>query len=344
MSELRHDPLQRRWVIIASERMQRPKDFIVQREKKKSSEGCPFCPGHEDMTPPEIIAIRNDHSEPDTPGWRVRVTQNKFPALKLTDNPAWKPNDEFYESTPGLGTHEVIIEGTQHNNCLADSHPDFIFEILCMYRSRLVTLMNDNRLKYALIFKNHGSTAGASLAHPHSQIIAMPIVPRTVEIELLASERHYDQQRTCLICDMIKNERKSGSRVIFLDEAMIAFNSYAARFPFEMFVAPLDHHHDFSHASDYQLRHLAECLGDVLSRLKYALDDPPFNYILHTSPNLNFDESYRDGSDRLDLYYHWHLEIIPRLTRTAGFEWGSGLHINPMPPERAAEFLRSVEL
>ncbi|MCF7811668.1 DUF4931 domain-containing protein [bacterium] len=344
MSELRYDPLQRRWVIIASERQRRPDDFINPYKVTSSPEKCPFCYGNEDKTPPEIYAVRRDNSSPDTPGWRVRVTKNKYPALSLGDEEHNLQPYGVYGRSEGLGTHEVIIEGPDHELGMADFPEDLTIDILKTYRKRLVELRNDERLKYILIFKNHGSIAGASLFHPHSQIIATPIIPRTVQIELLATRGFYGERRNCLICEMIKQEQDEKVRTIYDDGTIIAFNTYASRFPFELFIAPIKHQAYFHKENNTTLEKLALCLGNVLKRLKKALDDPPFNYILHTSPNKEAGPAYPGFWNTLDDDFHWHIEIIPRLVKTAGFEWGSGLHINPMLPEKAAEFLRETEI
>jgi len=344
LSELRYDPLQRRWVIIASERQRRPHDFINPTKVSSNSDNCPFCYGNEHMTPPEICSIRHDGSEPNMPGWAVRATQNKFPVLSLGDSEHDLQANGVYGRSDGLGTHEVIIEGPNHNLAMADFPKYLTFDILKMYRNRLTELKNDNRLKYILIFKNHGSTAGASLIHPHSQIIATPIIPRTVQIELLSSRSFYGERHACLICEMIKQEQTEGVRTVYDDGTIIAFNTYASRFPFELFIAPVKHQAYFHKEHNNTLKKLAACLSDVLKRLKEALDDPPFNYILHTSPNKEAGSEYPGFWNTLDEDYHWHIEIIPRLVKTAGFEWGSGLHINPMPPERAAEFLRETKV
>jgi UDPglucose--hexose-1-phosphate uridylyltransferase len=344
LSELRYDPLQRRWVIIASERQHRPDDFIHPQKISSNSDNCPFCYGNEHMTPPEICAVRRDNSNPDTPGWQVRVTHNKFPALSLGDIEHDLQPYGVYGRSEGLGTHEVIIEGADHNLAMADFSEELTFDILTMYRKRLSELRNDKRLKYILIFKNHGSTAGASLLHPHSQIIATPIIPRTVQIELLSTRSFYGERHSCMICEMIKQEKTEKIRTVYDDGTIIAFNTYASRFPFELFIAPVKHNVYFHREDDSTLRRLAACLSDVLKRLKKALDDPPFNYILHTSPNKEAGTAYPGFWNTLDDDYHWHIEIIPRLVKTAGFEWGSGLHINPLPPEKAADFLRETEI
>jgi len=344
VSELRYDALQKRWVIIASERQHRPQDFQSDQNIKRSKDDCPFCPGREDQTPPEITAIRPDGSKPDTPGWRVRVTQNMYPALRLFDV-EWELGAEgFYEAIPGYGIHEVIIEGPDHDKDFVDLPYELAVDILRIYRNRLGAHMEDLRLKYSLIFKNHGQTAGASLVHPHSQIIATPVTPRTIRMELMATLKHFAETDRCMICDMVERERSDEKRVIYDDGTIIAFTNYAGRFPFEMFVTSVRHETFFHRESDRTLQSLARCLKDILMRLKVVLNDPPYNYILHSGPNPNAEPIFPGFWKTLEQDYHWHIEIIPRLVKTAGFEWGSGLHINPMPPERAAEFLRRVDL
>lgn len=339
MSELRYDPLQRRWVIIASARGKRPHDFKVKRSERGDSEHCPFCAGHEDWTPPEIMSIR-DGEGANTP-WRIRVTANKFPALSPDEGDPVETADGLYMRHNGVGAHEVIIEGQDHDLTLPDFDLSLTTELMRTYQARLSALLDDPRFKYVLIFKNHGATAGASLSHPHSQIIATPITPRTVQIELLATRTHFEQQGSCLICDMIQQEIDTGSRMVYRDDLIIAFNSYASRFPFELFIAPLDHSAHFETSPEATMQALAKCLKTVLGGLRSTLDDPPFNYILHTAPNTVSEPKFNGYWETLDRDYHWHIEVIPRLTLTAGFEWGSGLHINPMPPEQAAEFLRN---
>ena len=344
MSELRYDALQKRWVIIATERQHRPHDFRPEPVQIHNHDECPFCPGHEHMTPPEIASIRPDGSKSNRPGWTVRVTQNKFPALHLFEV-NWELGAEgFYETIPGYGVHEVIIEGPDHDKSFVDLSLEMIFDILRMYRYRLDVHMQDRLIKYALVFKNHGSRAGASLVHPHSQIIGTPVTPRNIRMELMSTLRHFAETNRCLVCDMVKRERNDNLRVIYDDGAIVAFCNYAARFPFEFIIISAKHEPFYHRESDRTLRALAKCLREMLTRLKIALNDPPFNFILHSGPNINAEPIFPGFWKTIEQDYHWHIEVIPRLVRTAGFEWGSGLHINPMPPETAAQFLREVVL
>ncbi len=342
MSELRHDTIQKRWVIIAAERGKRSTDFdrpktIVSREAQ-----CPFCPGNEALTPPEITALRPGGGPPDSPGWTVRVIPNRFPALGVETRDLARSAEGIYDRMNGVGAHEVIIEGPEHDGMMADYSVEKLTEVFKIYRSRLTELMRDPRLRYVLIFKNHGEAAGASLAHPHSQVIAMPVTPRTVAIELRSAREHYILKERCLICDIIRQERVSGSRMVYDDAGFVAFAPYASRFPFELFVAPRSHSSNFGAATDGDLENLGRCMKEIMTRLKRALHDPPFNFVIHTSPNANASPVRPGYWMTLDYDYHWHLEIIPRLTKLAGFEWGTGFYINPTSPESAAEYLRKV--
>jgi UDPglucose--hexose-1-phosphate uridylyltransferase len=339
-SEYRFDLLQRRWVIIASERGKRPNDFQVPREP--AVEGfCPFCPGHEDKTPPEILSIRDPGGRAGGAGWRVRVVPNKFPALRIEGQPL-RESEGIYDRIVGVGAHEVIIETPDHESRLADREVEDIWVLFKVYRERLKDLMNDTRLKYILVFKNHGLAAGASLSHPHSQVMATTVTPRIVSVELNACREHHQVKERCLICDIIKQEIADRERIIGIDDRFIAFCPYASRFPFEAFIAPRFHQHDYTRASDEELRALAATMRDVLGRLRRGLDDPPYNFVLHTSPNTRALPRRSHNWDTIEFDFHWHIELLPRLTRVAGFEWGTGFYINPTPPEEAAKFLGQV--
>ena len=341
MPELRHDPIQRRWVIIASERGRRPDDF-PRNESLPTGGICPFCEGNESKTPPEIAAVRNG-SGANQPGWEVRVIPNKFPALRI-EGSLDRRGLGAYDRMNGVGAHEVIIETPDHNLQLADAPIEHIHKVLRIYRERLVDLLRDQRFKYVLIFKNHGAAAGASLSHPHTQLIATPVTPLTLVEELNAAKDHYLEKERCLFCDLIEQELESGSRIVIAGEQVVALAPFASRFPFELFIAPRHHHHSFADASDEMLYHLAVLLKEVLLRVKKCLKDPPYNFLVHTVPNVK--ARHRHGAEwgPIELDYHWHIEFIPRLTQVAGFEWGTGFYINPVAPEDAAKYLRQTEL
>lgn len=342
MPELRYDPLQHRWVIIATERGARPSD-LHDTTKYNRVKDCPFCEGCESLTPPEIWAIRDPSTAANSPGWKVRVVSNKFPALNI-ESMGKRTGVGVYDKIEGLGAHEVIIETPEHETGLADLPPEQVRYVLLAYRERLRDLYKDPRFKYVLIFKNHGKRAGASLAHPHSQLIVTPIVPRNVSMKLEASKQHYERKERCLICDVIQQDMDDGSRIILSENGFVAAAPYASRFPFEIFIAPVVHNFSFAEVPDDELARLAAFLKNVLSRLKRVLEDPPFNYVLNTSPNIESRPKFSDKWVTIKYDYHWHIDIIPRLVRIAGFEWGSGFYINASIPEQAAQYLREVKL
>jgi UDPglucose--hexose-1-phosphate uridylyltransferase len=341
MPELRHDPIQKRWVIIATERGRRPDDF-PRHEPAPANASCPFCEGNESKTPPEIAAIRNG-TAPNQPGWEVRVVPNKFPALRI-EGGLDRKGLGAYDRMNGVGAHEVIIETPQHSLDLGDAPLDHIHKVLRMYRERLVDLLRDQRFKYVLIFKNHGAAAGASLSHPHTQLIATPVTPLTLVEELDAAKEHYRDKERCIFCDLINQELDSGHRVVVAGDQFVALTPFASRFPFELFIAPRHHHHSFAEADDDMLYHLAAVLKDVLLRIKKCLKDPPYNFLIHTIPNVQARHKHGSDWETIELDYHWHIEFIPRLTQVAGFEWGTGFYINPTAPEDAAKYLRDIEL
>jgi UDPglucose--hexose-1-phosphate uridylyltransferase len=343
MPELRHDPIQKRWVIIATERGRRPSDFLKVEEPAAAGGFCPFDVGNEDKTPPEVMALRRPGTAPNTPGWEVRVVSNKFPALRI-EGDLDRAADGIYDKMNGVGAHEVIIESPHHELSLADQPLEQIQKVLLVAQMRLDDLMKDLRFRYVLIFKNHGTTAGASLAHPHTQIIATPVTPRTVAMELESCREHYHVKERCLICDIMSQEINQEIRVVSIIDGMIAFTPFASRFPFEVFIAPIQHSHSFSELSTEGRAALARILKDVLTRLKISLNDPPYNFMLHTSPNMQTKARRPGYWLTLPYDYHWHFEITPRLVKIAGFEWGTGFYINPTPPEEAARYLREVEI
>jgi UDPglucose--hexose-1-phosphate uridylyltransferase len=341
MPELRHDPIQKRWVIIATERGRRPDDF-PHNETVPTDAFCPFCEGSESKTPPEIAAIRNG-TAPNQPGWEVRVVPNKYPALRI-EGGLDRKGLGAYDRMNGVGAHEVIIESPNHSMSMADAPIDHIHKVLRMYRERLTDLLRDQRFKYVLIFKNHGAAAGASLAHPHTQLIATPVTPLTLMEELEAAKEHYRDKERCLFCDLINQELDSGHRVVASGDQFVVLTPFASRFPFELFIAPRHHHHSFAEASDDMLYHLAAVLKDVLLRIKKCLKDPPYNFVIHTIPNVLARHKHGSDWETIEMDYHWHIEFIPRLTQVAGFEWGTGFYINPTAPEDAAKYLRDIEL
>ncbi len=332
MPELRKDPVSGRWVIIATERSTRPSDFKSGPQPIKGG-FCPFCEGNEDKTPPEIIAYREKGTLANEKGWRVRVVSNKFPALRIEGN-LNKHGEGIYDTMNGIGAHEVIIESPKHIISLAELGNPQVEEVLWAYRDRLVDLKKDRRFVSGLIFKNVGITAGASLEHSHSQLIVTPIVPISVKHEMDGCMDFYKYRGRCLFCDMVQQELSAGVRIVFEGDNFLAFTPYASRFPFEIWILPKNHSSHYENLQKMEIEELAQVLRTVLLKLEMALEFPPYNYIIHTTP-FAFGEVE---------HYHWHIEIIPRLTKIAGFEWGTGFYINTVTPESAAEFLRDANI
>jgi len=311
-------------------------------DEKPSGNFCPFCEGNEHTTPPEVFAYRPNGSQPNQPGWTVRVVSNKFPALCI-EGDLDREGEGVFDKMNGVGAHEVVIESTDHNLHLADQSLEQLELIIRAYQCRLNDLMGDPRFRYVLIFKNYGVTAGASLSHPHTQLIATPVTPRTISMELDSAREHYLRKERCLFCDIIRQESREGTRVISQNEDFIALCPYASRFPFEVFIAPRVHHHTFANISDGQIKSLAQIMKDILTRLKASLNDPPYNFVFHVAPNTRAKARRPGYWTTLEQDWHWHIEIMPRLTRVAGFEWGTGFYINPVPPEDAARYLREAK-
>jgi UDPglucose--hexose-1-phosphate uridylyltransferase len=331
MPELRRDPIHGRWVIISTERGRRPSDFVTE-ERRPIGGFCPLCEGNEDKTPPEIIAFRDNGTSPNTPGWTLRVVSNKFPALRI-EGELNREGDGIYDKMNGLGAHEVVIETPRHYETLTTLPLKAVENVLWAYRERMTDLRRDQRLRYVLVFKNYGIAAGASLEHSHSQIIALPIIPKRVSEEIEGSKNYFHYKDRCVFCDIIRQELQQKNRLIIENQAFLTIAPFASRFPFETWILPKTHYPCFEHMESPLYGQAAQILSETLHRLHQVLNDPPYNYIIHTS---SFSERDND-------HYHWHLEIMPNLTKVAGFEWGTGFYINPTPPEEAAHYLREVK-
>ncbi len=338
MSELRKDPVLGRWVIVASERSRRPTDFKPFTEDRQSPENCPFCESHEAMTPPEIHAIRSS-GVANKPGWQVRVVPNKFPALGIQADPSRKGVGMF-DQMGGFGAHEVIIETPNHDTRLHQMNTDQIASVMRVLQDRLQDLHRDIRFRYILIFKNEGSQAGASLSHAHTQLIATPITPIHLKQKLQGAENYFRLKERCIYCDIVQEEKQQGKRVVYENDGFIAFCPFASCFPFELNIFPKRHQADFFNSRDANAL-LADAIKVVITKLCAGLNNPPYNFIVNTAPNRYPRRGYWAT---LNDDFHWHIDIIPRLTKVAGFEWGSGFYINPTLPEEAAEFLANLEI
>jgi len=335
MSELRRDPIIGRWVFVETkENSWVPQDYEVEQHPIKQAAVCQLCPGKEQQTPPEVAAVRSNGSESNTSDWIARVVPNKFPALKIEGN-IDKRGEGIYDFSNGVGAHEVLVETPNHNQInLADFKIEDIINVIKLYQDRSLNLAKDKRFKYILIFKNYGESAGASIEHAHSQIIALPMVPKYVLEALEGYTNYYSFRGRCVYCDMIQQEYQNEERIITENESFISFCPYAPRYPFECWIIPKEHNHEFRLLSDEDCFLLAKILKEVLSRIKEALSDPSYNFYIHVAPvNCGGPKNY-----------HWHIEILPQLARVAGFEWGTGFYVIRTSPVVAAKHLRDVDL
>ncbi len=337
MSILRKDPITNGWVIIAEERALRPQDLGGESPAFIDPAKCPFCPGNERLTPPEIRAVR-DGGAPNAPGWRMRVVPNKFAALRV-EGELDRRGLGMYDEMSGIGAHEVVIESPEHRQRLWQFGDDQFTALARVCHERVCDLSRDIRFRYIQIFRNFGARAGASLEHPHTQIIALPIVPRWVKEELACAREHWMRTERCVFCDIVHQEQRDGERLVHDNEHFLAFEPFASKFPFETWIIPKRHEADFRRAGGDILPALADTLRRTLTALARALADPPYNLMLHSAP-FSAHEAELIANTPND--YHWHIEIIPRLTVPGGFEWGTGFHINPTRPETAATFLRQA--
>lgn len=332
MPEIRQNMATKEWVIIASERAKRPEDFIstdhdLTANRAEWVAGCPFCPGNEEPAPMEILRI------PKKGEWLLRVVQNKYPALSC-EGERLRSYDGVHRWMSGVGYHEVIIESRRHNTCPALEEPEEVTRTLKAFQDRALAMSQDARIEYIIPFKNHGKSAGSSLVHPHAQIVGLPMVPRNVRSRAESAMQFFDDSGECVFCRMLADELASGERIVTENEHFVAFVLYAAFSPFHMWILPKQHMSSFLFAGQYQLESLAEILRTVLRKIYYGLGDPAYNYVIRTAPTRDF------ASD----YLHWYVSVVARVTKTAGFELGSGMFINTALPEANAVFLRSVEV
>jgi UDPglucose--hexose-1-phosphate uridylyltransferase len=332
MPELRKDPIVDRWVIVAPERARRPIQLAAEPRLEPTGP-CPFCEGNERETPHEILALRAESTCADQPGWRVRVVPNKFPALAMQTSAASGSGGQFDERRDGLGIHEVIVESPRHLRTLTELSALELRDVFWVYRQRLAALADDQRLAHAVIFKNMGAAAGATVEHVHSQLIATPLVPPAVAERLAGSQRFWRECGRCVFCQLIDEALSDRERLVVESPRFVAFCPFAARFPYETWLLPRQHAAHFHTLAEGDLAELASVARRVLCALEAVLPQPAYNYAIQSAP---FDSSAPD-------HYHWHMEIIPRVTNVGGFEWASGLFINTVPAEEAAARLRAAD-
>lgn len=329
MSELRFDMATNDWVVFAPSRALRPKDLRKEprTEPTKVIGACPFCPGHEAFTPPEIYSVRSQPSS-----WKVRVFANKFPALRIEETPERFEDAHGFSSMGGCGAHEVIVESPEHDTFLAQHPVEQVELVLATLQLRYRDLMRDKRFQTVILFKNHGLGAGTSLVHPHWQLIATPVVPRLLRVQHAEADEFFDRYGTCLFCAMLQRELAAQTRIVCENQDFVAFMPYASHVPFEIWIMPRRQQPSFLFVDAKRLRALAEILKTSLLKLHTGLDNPDYN--------LTIDDVPRGGEDK--EYFRWHMRILPRLSTPAGFELGSGMSINTVLPEEAAAFLREV--
>ncbi len=331
MAELRQNVLTREWVIISPERAKRPDEFAKRKEGERKLPDhiadCPFCLGNEHLTLDELFRI------PEGKNWKVRVIPNKFPAL-TNRGERLRRVEGIYRSMTAVGFHEVIVEHPLHNLTIALMSESEVAEIIKAYRRRYSDIRKDSRVEAIIIFKNHGEAAGTSVSHPHSQLVATPIVPNQIRTRIDEAIRYFDDTGECVCCRTVQDELDAKERLIFRTKHFVAFIPYAALSPFHLWIFPLRHVPSFDETTDAEIQDLAKCLKTVLAKLYHGLNDPDFNYSIRSIPTRDLHSEY----------FHWYFTIVPRVSKTAGFEIGSGMYVNTALPEESAEFLRQVEL
>ena len=336
-NEMRYDWLADRWVIIAPQRTARPDDFLKKPSEVQDASNCPFCSGKEMETPDAVASYCLDGCE----DWSVRVVPNKFPAvnacgpeIEFAPKSISQPNGriDLYQRRELRGAHEVIIECPQHLNSLSQLGQKEVKLVFQAYRDRLEHWLSENRAEYAVLFKNVGEEAGASLAHSHSQLIATDHLPTKVQRSVERMQMFEEQENTCLYMRMLEDELEQGLRIVEETPDFVAFCPFASRIPFLQTIVPRKHQARFEHLDDFGLEQLSWLTHRLIRRLENLHPDSSYNFVVHTAPASIGEASF----------YHWRIELFPRLTKLAGFEWGSDCFINPITPEEAALRIRNA--
>ncbi len=328
MSELRQNPITKQWVLIAPKRAMRPdqyKTYSVMAGIPEHDPSCVFCVGKEALN-------KELYRYPKSGDWQVRVIENKFHAL---DQSTMYRRHEFYTSIAGHGSHEVLVT-RMHNEPVALQSVSTIQLSLQTLIDRYYALAEDEKLQYIQFFHNHGRDAGASLIHPHYQIMSTPILPPHIHQELSGCYHYYQHNATCIYCDILKEELLVQDRIVEETEHFVVLSAYASRKPFETWIVPKKHGGRFEEITPAELESLSYVLKTTLGKLYTHLADPPLNFYIHTMPLVRNTHIANEGAS-----YHWHLTIFPRLTIWAGFEYATGIPVNPMPPEETAKFLKN---
>lgn len=336
MPQFRQNIILKDWVIISTERAKRPEQLkedknLNEKRLPEWDENCPFCPGNEVKTGNTTVL----HQVGEGENWKLKVIPNKFPALSSSmDDYKVETSSNFFRWMDGIGNHEVLIETPRHDLTIATMEPREVQTVLEAYKARVETLMGFPHVETVITFRNNGPRAGASLAHPHSQIIAMPVIPRDIMSRMNESIRYHEEHRACVFCSVLRSELEAQTRMVVESAHFAAFVPYAASSPFSMWIFPKRHASNYTDISPEEMTDLSHVLRTALRKLYFGLNDPDYNYIFRTAP-----KGYSNTA-----FFHWYITIVPRLTRTAGFELGSGTFINPTIPEENAEYLRGIKV
>jgi len=337
MHELRKDILLGRWVAVLSD-SRTPSDYELPPEGDEKETSCVLCPGREGETPREITSIRKPGTSANEPGWWVRTLPSVSPVFQV-EGDLGRRGVGIFDRMNSIGANEIIVESPEHSTRPEDMGLDQMIRVISMYKARLADLERDSRLRYILIYKDSGKAAGQIFSHPASHIMATPVIPKVVKDELDSAKQYFTYKERCVFCDIIREELGTGERVIFETKGFLAFCPYAAQFPFESWIIPKRHACSFQEISEEEIGDMGMIVMTILKKLRQVFRNVPFNYFIHTAPNMvpRKNHWHTLGED-----YHWHMEIIPRIIRTSGFEWGSGFYILPTSPENAAKYLREV--
>lgn len=374
-SEMRHDWLSDRWVIMAPQRSARPLDFVRQSTQIVSNSQCPFCHGHERETPDAVASYHKVHQHASVSKWHVRVVPNKFPAVSDTSQLALIGDSELAsmglsraanferkesrwlgssfegsssyqsdDSAAGViklfhrrelsGGHEVIIEGPNHFQSLTQLDRETTRLVFRAYRDRLYHWLTERSIAYAVVFKNVGQEAGASLVHSHSQLIATDVLPTDVARAAQRMDLFFEQEGQCLFCRTIQDELQQQTRIVEESNAFVAYCPFASRLPALVTITSKHHLNQFEMLSDDHLSELSWLVHRLVRRIEHCFPEAAYNYVIHTAPHCQ----------QSSAAFHWRIELFPRISTVAGFEWGSECFINPLPPEMAAHQLRSAGL
>lgn len=340
MSELRKDPISARWVIIAPERARNPfgsRQISTNTNKESNREVedlCPFCPGNEELTGNSILHL------PENKNWKVRAFANKFPSLKV-EGDLNREAKGMYDYISGIGAHEIIVDTCHHGKGISSLDTQDIEFVFQAYQSRILDLFNDRRLRYIQIYKNHGNLTFPLGEHSHTQLIATPVIPDILKTEYKNTRKYFANKERCLFCDLLNQERESNERIVTENKDFVLFCPYASQLPFEIQIYPKRHSHDFSGITPGEIKSLSEIVKDALVRLDTALKNPAYSMTIHSGPNRRaFGVPGKWQTIQFD--YHWHIEIFPKISVETGFEFGSGLLINPSLPEEIAKYLKNI--